>query len=497
MAGSAVTAVGPPIDNGDVQGLVRFGYGRRRSAAYLLLHVEDAAAARRWLAGLAVTSAAASEDVETVINIAFTFAGLRAVGLAEEALIGFPPEFEEGLAGNPHRSAQLGDLGDSAPETWQWGGPADRVHAVLIVYATDDAALESCLQRGAALPQGIALLRTLSCRELPADDPHPGLREHFGFRDGLSQPDVIGWDDDGPAHNRVVPGEFLLGYPNAYGQMNESPRVPDGGDLLPDGDFGRNGTYLVLRQLEQDVTGFWSCLLRAAAAPTTGALGTHRSPAAAAAAIRLAAKMVGRWPDGMPLVLAPDTDPGTVPANNDFGYASEDMDGTRCPLGAHIRRSNPRDGAFQPNPEDPADNATSREQLSLEVVNRHRIIRRGRPYGRPLAPSLEPRDLIAAALAGHRPDEEERGLFFVCLNASLSRQFELIQHTWLNNTEFVTGCPEQDPLLGDCADAHPPSFTMQGRPLATTATDLQRFVHVRGGAYFFLPSLSALRYLSR
>jgi deferrochelatase/peroxidase EfeB len=137
------------------------------------------------------------------------------------------------------------------------------------------------------------------------------------------------------------------------------------------------------------------------------------------------------------------------------------------------------------------------------VSNRHRIIRRGRPDGRPLGTSLQPRDLIKAAVAAAaapaanpaQAASAPRGLFFVCLNANLARQFEFVQHTWLNNTEFVTGCPEQDPLLGDGANARP-SFTMQGRPLGTATAGLTRFVHVRGGAYFFLPSLAALRYLS-
>ncbi|MGH7785871.1 MAG: Dyp-type peroxidase [Candidatus Binatia bacterium] len=491
MAGPAVITAVAPIDNHDVQGLVRHGYGHLRSAAYLLLHIDQRAAARAWLGELIYRiTDAASGHADTLINIAFTFVGLRALGLDEEALTGFSPEFEEGLAGNPHRSRQLGDVGDSAPAQWRWGGDRAAIHAVLTVYAANDDALKAELCTTAAPPPGVRLLDTLRCSELPAKDPHPGLREHFGFRDGLSQPDVAGWHDDGPPRNRVATGEFLLGYPNAYGQLNESPRVPDGRRALPDGDFGRNGTYLVLRELEQDVAGFWSCLLTAAAGNVDEA-------------IRLAAKMVGRWPSGMPLVLAPSADPGAPPDHNDFGYAADDIDGTHCPLGAHIRRSNPRDAMFRTRAEDPEDDPAGRVALSVEVSNRHRIIRRGRPYGPPLAASLQPQDLIQAAVAAAKekvpaqnpaPAGPPRGLFFVCLNANLSRQFELVQHTWLNNTEFVTGCPEQDPLLGDGLNARP-SFTMQGRPLGTVTSGLTRFVHVRGGAYFFVPSLAALRYL--
>lgn len=487
MAGSAVSAAAAPIDNHDVQGLVRHGYGHLRSAAYLLLQIHRRAAARAWLGELIYRiTDAASGHADCLINIAFTFDGLRVLGLDEEALTGFPPEFEEGLAGNSYRSQQLGDVGDSAPEKWTWGRGGEPIHAVLIVYAADDVALDAELSTTAALPQqAVSLLHTLRCTELPVD-PHPGLREHFGFRDGLAQPDVAGWHDDGPPDNRVATGEFLLGYANEYEQLNESPRVPDGRRALRDGDFGRNGTYLVLRELEQDVAGFWSCLLAAGGGNPDEA-------------IRLAAKMVGRWPNGMPLVLAPKADPGVPPDHNDFGYAKEDLDGTHCPLGAHIRRSNPRDAMFRTRADDPEDDPAARTKLSVEVSNRHRIIRRGRPYGPPLAASLQPPDLIQAAVAAANQaataKPARRGLFFVCLNANLSRQFELVQHTWLNNTEFVTGCPEQDPLLGDFVNARP-SFTMQGRPLGTAIGGLTRFVHVRGGAYFFLPSLAALRYLA-
>jgi Dyp-type peroxidase family len=217
----------------------------------------------------------------------------------------------------------------------------------------------------------------------------------------------------------------------------------------------------VLRQLAQDVSAFWTHLQRIA----------DRSGNGYGDATALAARMVGRWPDGAPLVLAPNHDDPALSGANDFAYHATDQLGLRCPIGAHLRRAHPRD-SLDPNPG---------SSTSVAIDRRHRLLRRGRLYG----PRLD-RD---AALAGG--DDRERGLHFMCLCASVSRQFEFIQHTWVNNPRFDGLYEDADPLIGPSGRA----FTIQARPARRRLTDLPAFVRVRGGGYFFLPGIRALRWL--
>lgn len=459
------------IESPNIQGLVRYGYRRLRSAAFLLLSFHQRRAFRSWLDELWPRVATAEQyDPEQVVNVAFTFGGLARLGLDQAALSVFPSEFQEGMAGNQHRSTALGDIVESAPEKWSWGKQHAPLHALLLLYAGDDRALGELLKAHEDQLANIADVTILPTSQLPPKEPGETLREHFGFRDGLSQPAVQGWQVGAKASSLIPAGEFVLGYPNAYGQLPDSPRVSNGGTLLLDNDFGRNGTFLVVRQLKQDVQAFWRFLLEAR---------DHDADAA----IQLAAQMVGRWPSGTPLVLEATKDRPMKKGDDDFGFAQLDPSGFNCPLGAHIRRANPRDALLE------NDAATS-----LQVVNRHRIIRRGRPYGEPLAPSLEPRDLIAKIDAS----SNDRGLYFLCLNTNIARQFEFIQHTWINNPAFVSSSAEQDPLLGDRAYGdQPPGFTVQAAPVRTRVSGLARFVQVLGGAYFFMPGVPALRYLAQ
>jgi len=243
------------------------------------------------------------------------------------------------------------------------------------------------------------------------------------------------------------------------------PRDPAGSGQA---DLGRNGSYLVLRQLEQDVVGFWRFLGDA----THGAGGA----AGSGARLALAAKMVGRWPSGAPLVLAPDADDPSLGGANDFGYFAEDRRGTRCPIGAHIRRANPRD-SLDPRPG---------SQASIDVGKRHRILRRGREYGPPIS-----NEQLEAGDDGGL----ERGLYFLCLNANLARQFEFIQHTWVNNAKFSGLYDDPDPLVG-ARNGGRDTFTVQAEPVRSRVRGLPQFVTVKGGAYFFLPGIRAIRYLT-
>jgi deferrochelatase/peroxidase EfeB len=343
------------------------------------------------------------------------------------------------------------------------------------------------------------------------DDLHTNTRvktEPFGFADGISQP-AIDWhrQQSTDTHRRdqysnlLAVGEIVLGYPNEYGLYTDRPLLNPTDDelahVLPDAeddprlkDLGRNGCYLVLRQLRQDVPGFWKFVDRATNGDSSG-----RS--------RLAAAMVGRKRDGTPLMPTVKGDVDGTPASltkvNDFNYAS-DPRGEVCPIGAHIRRSNPRTGDYPPGVAGPVTRLIrilgfGRNSPTEDLVastRYHRILRRGRPYG----PPMEPDDALAAD-----DDGEERGLQFIGLCANISRQFEFVQNAWIVNGKFDSLQNESDPLLGNRQPLADGSLTDNlGIPQFSgprkCLTDLPQFVTLRGGAYFFLPGIRALKYIT-
>jgi Dyp-type peroxidase family len=445
-----VAAAPVTIDLGDVQGLVARGYGTLGAAAFLLLGLEDGAAARRWL-GSVLESVTSGEDRPEgrAVNVAFTSLGLLRLGLEDEVLQQFSNEFVHGMT-TEHRRRALGDVGDSAPEEWDWGGPTtDPVGAVLLLYARDTSELAGLLEEHSRLlvEAGVEVQRKLDTSDLDGFEP-------FGFRDGISQPFVEGLSKSGPPGQTVRAGEFVLGYVNEHGHLTDEPLLET---------IGRNGSYLVFRQLEQDVRGFWRYIDSAAPHP--------------AERTRLAAKMVGRWPGGAPLTLSPDRDDPALAEANDFGYFHEDPVGTGCPVGAHVRRTNPRD-SLDPGP------GTDK---SLAINRRHRLLRRGREYGQALSPEAALTESLAA--------DEQRGLHFICLNGNIARQFEFVQNTWLNNPKFAGLYDDSDPLVGQ-SEPYGGTFTMPSATVRRRVTGMPRFIKVRGGAYFFLPGLTALRRLA-
>ncbi|HSV65722.1 MAG TPA: Dyp-type peroxidase [Mycobacteriales bacterium] len=456
----------------DIQGILARGYGHLRAAHFTLFAAPDAAAARAlltWLLPRVTTAATARGDAAW--NVAYTPTGLRRLGLPPATVDAFSAELTAGMA-DPDRSRALGDLDGSAPRHWAWGGPeSPPFDGVILLYAADAARLASLRAelRRLLADLGVHTVADLDTAELAGTEP-------FGFRDGISQPLIDGLPAAVPGNRRAVPaGEFVLGYRNAYGLLTDRPLLSPSADpdrLLPadpDGtgapDLGRNGSYLVMRQLAQDVDAFWRYAEDATRRP-------DGSPDPAAA-VALAAKMVGRWPSGAPLVKAPDRDDPLLAADNDFGYHHTDPLGYACPLGAHVRRTNPRD-SLDPSPGTDA---------SLAVNDRHRLLRRGRSYG------------PAAGSAGGGDPTAERGLHFLCLAGNLSRQFEFVQHTWLNNPTFHGLYADPDPVVGS-RPASGGDFTSPARPVRRRYRGLPRFVRTRGGAYFFLPGISALRYLA-
>jgi len=474
----------PALELTDIQGIILRGYGSLRGACFVLLAVDDPGATKRWLGELDLRSGQTRPSAaDTCVNIAFTYGGLARLGFSSDSLAMFAGEFREGMTATKHRQRILGDLGESQPEGWRWGGPrGERVDLLLMLYAADEQIEQTYQRHAGRFPgAGLRVIERLTTIFLP------GRKEHFGFRDGIAQPLIEGFDEPGRPGNTVAAGEFVLGYVNAYGQYTQRPLLSPAQDpqgILPSTptasgsrDFGRNGSYLVFRQLSQDVGTFWRFL--------DDKTRTAAGAADPAARLKLASKMVGRWPSGAPLVKTPDADNPQLADDDDFLYhGSGDAHGFKCPVGSHVRRSNPRD-ALEPDPG---------SERSIEVGKRHRIIRRGRAYGPPLATSMEPTDMLAAGDA-----TQERGLHFICFNTHIGRQFEFIQHTWVNNPKFDGLYTDDDPLIGDRgADDKDEAgtFTVQATPVRTRVVGLPRFVHVRGGAYFFMPGIRAVRFLA-
>jgi Dyp-type peroxidase family len=485
------------LDYADVQGLVRFGFGRLTQASYALLRIRDAAAARAWLRAAPVTTAVTKEPPPTTaMQVAFSAEGLRALGVAPAVLAAFAPDFLSGMT-EPSRSRRLGDTGPNAPSQWEWGGPGGAPHVVVMLFAAAGGLDTLVRETTGAWKAAFEPIRWLGTGDLDAHEP-------FGFADGISQPQ-IDWDQQrNPRRaqvaygNVVALGEFLLGYRNEYAKFTDRPLVsPDAASAgLPPAldapekrDVGRNGTYVVIRQLRQDVRGFWRFIYQQA----------NGDPAEAE---KLAAAMVGRTRAGDPLVPADEEAiPGIGPEarRNRFTYDG-DPGGTRCPFGAHLRRANPRNGDYPGRPSRLKRLVTLvgfgprgfRDDL-MSSVRFHRILRRGREFG----PGLSTEDALAPA----PPNEPERGLHFICLNANISRQFEFLQNAWLMSTKFSGLTGESDPLVGNreriagCPTTD--EFVIpEERGLCRRVSGLPQFVTVRGGEYFFLPGVRALRYLA-
>jgi Dyp-type peroxidase family len=450
-------------ERSDIQGIIISGYKDLYHSRYLFLHFDSPPRAKAWLTRVVpfITNADRRKNgtLTEAVNLAFTYEGLCAIGYPAEGRDKFSAEFITGMA-DDERSRRLGDIGASHPGKWEIGGRNQkRIHALLIVQSAKQDDLDQLQQKYAG--------------DLPlAAPPQNGSfakdnREHFGFADGISQPEI----KNSPRPQRqtreearrfmepVPEGEFVLGYPNAYEMFPATPTVPAERDPLgllphpvhapdpqapPQKDFGRNGSYLVFRKLYQDVAGFRR-FVSVSASPDQQEL--------------LAAKLVGRFRNGDPLVKSPD--------KNSFGYHDTDPDGLACPVGAHIRRANPRDDLEH----DPAE--------SLLTVRRHRIMRRGASYG----PRL-PEGVV-------QDDGQDRGLLFLCVNADIRRQFEFVQQTWLNNPKFAGLNNDRDPIVGQGGA----NMTVQHSPVRQCYGDLPRFVTMRGGQYFFLPGIRAMNYL--
>jgi deferrochelatase/peroxidase EfeB len=424
-------------------------------AAFFLLRVEKAEAARLTLGALPVTSGTPwQQKPPFCVNVGLTFEGLAALGLPKGSLDSFPEEF---AAGALRRCAETGDTGPCSPENWSYGLGETGLHALILLFAQTDETRDA--QTAVLRTQLLANGAWSEIAVLPGD-VLPDSKAHFGYRDGFSQPTIdCGLGNPVPDKQPVAPpGEFLLGYPSQFDQFTYSIPTPE--------ELGRNGSFMVLRILEQNCAAFDALL-----AESGGKYGISGE--------LMAAKIAGRWRNGTPLSVSPDSDSPTTPLDvselNLYDYAPTDANpsayndrkGYRCPIGSHMRRANPRGATI-------AGNGGSR----------HRIVRRGIPYG----PAYDP---------AHPDDGIERGLLGLFIGVSIKDQFEFLMSEWINGSAFAPGIyGTTDPLLGNSPEGQNKFVIPRENAAPVVVSPFPRLVTTRGSAYTFLPSVTAIKFIA-
>jgi deferrochelatase/peroxidase EfeB len=532
------------LDLADIQGNVLTAYGRLGfpKGRFLLLNIADARAGRTLLDMLRpyVTTALrwpSSKDKEpppgtvfqrrpqVAVNVAFTFWGLLALGVPIRTLRGMPDEFIDGM---PARADILCDnfpkhIEEAWDPVWLWrDDPKRRVHVLLTLNAQmqdDGTPVERldgvtreilgfihAMQGKVTLLSGhrgtderwqdlSALLGTL-----PDGTKTPLPSEHFGFVDAIGDPVFEGQHEPDKMAARVVgqgkllpdqswaplaAGEFLLGHPD------ESQEIAGGPMPL---DFARNGTFIAYRKLHQNVAAFRDAMDRMAVTfAKVMQVGQEE------ACETLKAKIAGRWSDGVPLISAPTYpewravqarrvaaakagDRATLAALDralvDFTFRDDPL-GAKCPFGSHLRRSNTRDMM------DPLLTSADPKKWGGSVLNnRRRLLRRGLPYGE--------------AAPGATVDDQEHGIVMLATCASLFRQFEFVQQQWMQyGLDFNTG-NDTCPIVGNHGEDA--KFVIAADPASGKppfiCDRLPQFVETRGGEYFFVPSMTALRMIA-
>jgi Dyp-type peroxidase family len=343
------------------------------------------------------------------------------------------------------RASSVGDTGESSPEHWDRPFGTGDIHVALTLLSTTNDIFQANLQKARSVLVSLPGIKLLAREDFAQS---PDERTPFGYKDGISFPNITGNDVSPIVDNEepIAAGEFIFGYPGEAGRMLAMPQP----DLL-----GRNGTFVSFRKLHSKVAAFRR-FLKANATP-------------AMSAELLAAKMIGRWASGAPLMLAPEQDSPQLGSDlqrmNNFTYG-QDPKGLRCPIGAHIRRMNPRDTALE----------------VMTNVKIHRIIRHGTVYGPPL-----PENVMD-------DDGKERGIFFIFLSAKAPETFEFLKKEWINTGNFLGLGTEEDPIAGEHTGAG--TFTIPMKPIRRRLQGMERFTITRGGEYGFVPSLPALRWLA-
>jgi deferrochelatase/peroxidase EfeB len=489
------------LDLLDIQGNVIRAYGRFNFpyARYLFFRIHRSDKGRAFVGAVTkkvTTSVNWGEGSDPIakpkatVNIAFTYPGLKALGLPYDSLMSFPPEFAMGMK---MRKDILGDNGSSAPEHWDPIWRDDPVHISISINGQLPEHIEEKYQWLLSLVEqndGITLLtghrgdngeENLPYQDAKAvfEDGKPTSKEHFGYTDGIGDPVFEGLPG---SKERVLgrgkqtkngweplaTGEFLLGH---IDEAKEYPVAPN--PML----LSRNGTFMVYRKLHENVGSFNALLERE---------GTHYP----GGKDLLAAKFVGRWQDnGAPLVHAPDTETKKAwdarfavasPAEKDkmlsnFTY-DDDMHGAKCPYSSHLRRINPR--ASLEREKDAFDTPSA-------LANRRRILRRGLPYGEVKDPTH---------------NDGNHGIVIMMLNADISRQFEFVQQQWVNYGNDFRAGNDKEIILGNHDCEYPSKAVLQVDPESDQppyfVRNIPRLVETRGGDYFFIPSMTALRMIA-
>lgn len=466
-----------PVDLFDVQGNILRGY-RKTKSRHLITEVKNADAARNWLAKVAAETPGDGPVItrgsdwgdhppEVCFNIGVTCAGLHALGVARGSTENFSDAYKQGMVA---RAEKIGDWTTSSPDHWQpQFQDNDKLHLILTLHADTPEALDR--YEAAIMSAGGDKAFTVLGRNEGAEFNKDVV--HFGYRDNISQPRFPGVSKPGRYDDQPTApfGTVLLGYSTAMEQLTWTLPNPE--------VLGKNGAFGAFRVLEQDVEGFEAYLDEGARVLLASDLADDMLPESFANgggsederfnAMRevVAAKFAGRWRTGTPLALSPrDPSPEPPVSDTDFDY-SDDLDGLKCPLGSHLRRSNPRSGKI------------------VQRVSNHtrRLVRRNLPYG--------------PAYDHAAPTKAERGLVGYFLCADLSAQFEAVQYDWINlglQDPRITGA--NDPLLGD-NDADASWFDVDTEKGSIRMRGFPKFVNTRGGAYVLLPSLSALRWISQ
>jgi deferrochelatase/peroxidase EfeB len=505
------------LDLCDIQGNVVRAYGRFGFpiARYLLLNIRGGDRGRQWLKSLipSITTAATWGAEQggvprpiATLNIALTHAGLVAIDLPTDSLNSFSSEFVMGMK---KRKEITGDVGASGPDKWDpvWQSDEDHkaVHVLLTLNALTREALERQYQwvvdQVAATAGAVTLLdghRGPKGSVLPYQEAYiifenkvPTSKEHFGYTDGIGDPYFEGIQD---ARTRVegrgkqmadgswqplATGEFL------HGHIDEAMEYPPAASPFL---LSRNGTYMVYRKLHQNVASFDELLVREGANYPGGSE-------------LMAAKFVGRWRDnGAPLVNAPDAatkkewDAAYAAANpqeqdamlSNFTY-DEDMSGAKCPMSAHIRRLNPRASLEMKAGSCPGEYIRNKGAFDTPsaLANRRRVLRRGLPYG---------------DSSDRSRDDGDHGVIMMMLNADIGRQYEFIQQQWVNYGNDFREANDKDVILGNRPKGIPNSVIHQTDPQGDApprfVRNIPRLVETRGGDYFFVPSMTALRLIA-
>ncbi len=445
------------VDFANVQGMVVHRY-RLPVARHLLFRFADRVGARgfvRQLLGrITMADCAAEPAPDRLFNIGITATGLRALGVAETVLTKMDATYREGPDPGP-----LGDVPGSRSDPAHWWedqfATAD-VHCIVHLLVPSDDALQAASAEIRALAGEAGVTELVPRKDGTVLDGRSlgGGTLHFGYTDGISHPD-IGWDDAAVRPGQLDFRNLLLGY--SSDAVSSAP--PPG----PAADLVRDSAYGVFRWLYQDVAAFNQFL-------RTHGPQLFPQLAQPDAEELLAAKLMGRWRNGAPLVIAPDRPDPALAARNDFGYRQQDPHGHRCPFSAHIRVVNPRDQELDP----------------IVVDGVPAVIRRGMPYG-PLL-RTEPDDGV------------DRGIIGLFLCSDIRRQVYTLTD-WMKQNDFSpvydANRRVQDPLIGNRAvPGTEATFLIPGETGSMTIRGLPDFVHTKGTVFLLYPSRTTLQQLA-